>query len=200
MDQSYRFHMAILLLILLLVIQPNSAYGSCNCDDSQAKNQDKNGALVYKFVGIGSILIAGGIGIFMPLLLKNTRAFQPETPIHFLIKSFAAGIILATGFLHILPDAFESLTSPCLGENPWGNFPFSGFIAMMAAIFTLIMESIATGYHTRAELQKSQPLDDDMLEDNIASSTSSTGPAILLERSNSSNLIRSRIISQVIIN
>ncbi|KAL0306087.1 UNVERIFIED_CONTAM: Zinc transporter 1 [Sesamum radiatum] len=53
-----------------------------------------------------------------------------------MIKAFAAGVILATGFIHILPDAFRTLTSPCLGENPWGKFPFAGFVAMMAAIGT----------------------------------------------------------------
>nr|POE75036.1 isoform 2 of zinc transporter 8 [Quercus suber] len=50
-----------------------------------------------------------------------------------MIKAFAAGVILATGFIHILPDAFESLSSPCLGQNPWGNFPFTGFVAMLSA-------------------------------------------------------------------
>ncbi|KAK0598791.1 hypothetical protein LWI29_038032 [Acer saccharum] len=73
------------------------------------------------------------------------------------IKAFAAGVILATGFIHILPDAFESLTSPCLNENPWRRFPFSGFVAMMSAIGTLMIDSFVTGYYRRQHFDDHKP-------------------------------------------
>lgn len=208
-------NMAILVLPLVVIVQvePIFVYGiSCTSScDSPAKNrqeeEQENGThnnLVYKLVGIAAILVAGAIGVTMPLLLRNIKALRPETPIHFLVKAFAAGVILATGFIHILPDAFDSLTSPCLSKKPWSNFPFAGFIAMMAAILTLTMEALATGYQTRSELQKPQPLDhyrdhDDMENNNSAGHVHAPGSAILmLERSNSSTLLRTRIISQVL--
>ncbi|RZC86348.1 hypothetical protein C5167_007534 [Papaver somniferum] len=46
-----------------------------------------------------------------------------------------------TGFIRILPDAFDDLASPCLQENPRGNFPFTGFLGMVFVTF-------ATGYYT----------------------------------------------------
>ncbi|CAK7356420.1 unnamed protein product [Dovyalis caffra] len=122
----------------------------------------------------------------------------------FLIKAFAAGVILATGFIHILPDAFGSLTSPCLGQNPWGRFPFAGFVAMLSAIGTLMMESFATGYHKRFELRKPQQISGDHEEngvgsdDNGASGGHIHGPVFALKRTNSSDLIRHRIVSQVL--
>jgi zinc transporter 1/2/3 len=111
-------------------------------------------------------------------------------------------VILGTGFIHILPDAFESLTSPCLGQNPWEKFPFAGFVAMLSAIGTLMMESFATGYHKRLELRKPQPVSGDHEEnsdqdDNGAAGVHIRGPAFALKRTNSSDLNRHRIVSQV---
>ena len=30
------------------------------------------------------------------------------------VKAFGAGVILATGFVHMFPDAMNSFTNPCL--------------------------------------------------------------------------------------
>ncbi|OAY76870.1 Zinc transporter 8 [Ananas comosus] len=74
---------------------------------------------------------------------------RPETDVFFVVKAFAAGVILATGFIHILPDAFDKLTSSCLPDSPWQDFPFAGFGAMVAAIATLVVDTLATGYFNR---------------------------------------------------
>ena len=34
----------------------------------------------------------------------------------FMLKAFGAGVILATGFIHMWPDANESFSNSCLGE------------------------------------------------------------------------------------
>ncbi|OVA12741.1 Zinc/iron permease [Macleaya cordata] len=82
-----------------------------------------------KIAAFASILVAGAFGVCLPVLGRTTiPALHPDKSIFFLIKGFAAGVILATGFIHILPDAFDDLTNPCLNENPWGNFPFTGFV------------------------------------------------------------------------
>lgn len=41
-------------------------------------------------------------------------------------------MIVAIGFIHILPDTFESLMSPCLGQKPWGDFLFTGLVAIIS--------------------------------------------------------------------
>lgn len=168
----------------------------CICE-TQNKDENKSlEAVRYKVVAIASILVTSAIGVCLPLLLKNVSALRPEKAFYFLVKAFAAGVILATGFLHILPDAYDSLKSPCLSENPWGGFPFTGFIAMMAAILTLMMEAFATGYHRRSELRKAQPVDGD--EENEGGNGGHVhGSGFVLERSNSSDQIRHRVISQV---
>ncbi|KAI3824998.1 hypothetical protein L1987_06473 [Smallanthus sonchifolius] len=40
------------------------------------------------------------------------------------------------------------LSSSCLADNPWQKFPFTGFVAMLSAIFTLMVDSMATSMYT----------------------------------------------------
>nr|GMD34593.1 zinc transporter 5-like [Ipomoea batatas] len=132
--------------LVLLTLFPTTVRGECTCE-SEEEDRDKSLALKYKLGAIASILVASAIGVSFPVLGKSAvPALSPERNLFFIIKAFAAGVILSTGFIHVLPDAFESLTSPCLKENPWGKFPFSGFVAMVAAIATLIVDTCATSY------------------------------------------------------
>ncbi|CAJ2668421.1 unnamed protein product [Trifolium pratense] len=131
--------------ILILLIIPTLIAAECTCD-KEDEDRNKAKALFYKIAALISILIASAIGVFIPLLGKVIPALSPEKNIFFVIKAFAAGVILSTGFIHVLPDAFENLTSPCLNEHPWGDFPFTGFVAMCTAMGTLMVETYATAY------------------------------------------------------
>lgn len=196
MSSNLQFHLYRILTIssLFILFQPLLVSSRCICDKQYKDENSTSQAFTYKAVAMASILVASAIGVCLPLLVKNVSVLHPERAIHFLIKAFAAGVILATGFLHILPDAYDSLKSPCLSENPWGGFPFTGFIAMMSAILTLMMEAFATGYHRRSELRKAQPVNGD---DEETDGGQVHGSTVVLDRSNSSDLIRHRVISQV---
>ncbi|KAH7557867.1 hypothetical protein JRO89_XS11G0231300 [Xanthoceras sorbifolium] len=132
--------------------------GECTCGVESMEldiiNSKGEEALKFKLVGIATILVSGAVGVCLPLIGKKIPALRPENDIFFMVKAFAAGVILATGFIHILPEAFKSLTSPCLKENPWRSFPFAGFFAMMSAIGTLMIDSFATGYYRRQHFDK----------------------------------------------
>jgi len=124
--------------------------GDCTCDiQSQQQHKSRSESLKYKLIAIVSILVAGTIGVGLPQFGRKFEALRPESDIFFMVKAFAAGVILATGYIHILPDAFNNLTSPCLKQSPLGNFPFTGFVAMMSSIGTLMVDSFATGYYKR---------------------------------------------------
>ncbi|XP_068655436.1 zinc transporter 8-like [Aristolochia californica] len=127
------------------------AEGECDSGDT---DRNKSAALKLKLAAIASILVAGSIGVSLPFLGRVIQALSPEKDFFFIIKAFAAGVILATALVHILPDAFENLSSPCLNEIPWGKFPFSGFIAMLSAIGTLMVDSFATGYFNRTHFNQ----------------------------------------------
>ncbi|KFK44912.1 hypothetical protein AALP_AA1G318900 [Arabis alpina] len=117
---------------------------------SDHKCIDKNKALDLKLIAIFTILITSLIGVCLPFFARSIPAFQPEKSHFLIVKSFASGIILSTGFMHVLPDSFAMLSSPCLNDNPWHKFPFTGFVAMLSAVFTLMVDSITTSVFTKS--------------------------------------------------
>ncbi|XVE48440.1 hypothetical protein DITRI_Ditri01bG0002500 [Diplodiscus trichospermus] len=195
-------------VFLSLLCLPILVSADCTSENDNSSNKTK--ALKYKLVAITSILFAGALGVSLPVLAKKIPAFRPENNIFFLIKAFAAGVILATGFVHILPDAYQSLSSPCLSEKPWGVFPFSGFLAMVSAIVTMMIDTFATSFYNRSHFNKALPVngDEEMIgehEGHVHVHTHAThghshGSTLPSEDSRSSHhhIIRQRIISQVL--
>jgi zinc transporter 1/2/3 len=106
-------------------------------------------------------LIAGAVGVAIPLVgRKRLRGNDGSAGgggsssssgggTFVLAKAFAAGVILATGFVHMMHDAEEKFADPCLPPAPWRRFPFPGFIAMLAALGTLVMEFVGTRFYER---------------------------------------------------
>ncbi|XP_074314450.1 zinc transporter 1-like [Silene latifolia] len=126
---SSKYLIFTILIITLIHITPLLA-GECTCDQEDIDSHiDK--------------------GVTIPILGKHIPALHPDKSLFFLIKSFAAGVILSTGFIHILPDAFESLSNPCLKDNPWASFPFTGLAAMVGAIGTLMIDALATSHYRK---------------------------------------------------
>ena len=152
--QTCSFNLLKICFVLILLLPSISC--DCACDAEVKENDNNNAALKYKLGSIACILVASAVGVCIPLLGKKVPALRPENDIFFIIKAFAAGVILATGFIHILPDAFSDLTSPCLNQNPWGNFPFTGFFAMVSAIGTLMVDAYASSYYNKLHFNKQQ--------------------------------------------
>ncbi|XP_066363605.1 zinc transporter 4-like [Miscanthus floridulus] len=130
----------------------------CDCSDDAAAGRDKAGALRLKVVAIFCILAGGAVGAAVPSLGHSKfPALRPDTDLFLAVKAFAGGVILATGLVHILPAAFDALDSPCLvatGAGPWNRFPFTGMVAMLVAIATLMEDTVATGYFRRTVARK----------------------------------------------
>ncbi|CAL9134168.1 unnamed protein product [Musa acuminata var. zebrina] len=196
------FFLAVLLLPLLV-------HGDCECSTDEA-GRDKKKALPLKIAAIFSILVCGSIGVCIPILGKWWPALHPEKDVFFVIKSFAAGVILATGFVHILPDAFVGLTSSCLDPSPWQKFPFAGFGAMVAAIATLMLDTVATGYFSRSHSARARTaaVTDETMADmeaphgmhghNDVHVHSHANHGHIHEDPSAQQLIRHRVISQVL--
>lgn len=195
------------LTILSSLVVATVVSGNCGSEDDDGS--DKNEALKFKVAAIASVLGAGAIGVSLPILGRRFQVLRPENDVFFMIKAFAAGVILATGLVHILPDAFRSLTSPCLGENPWGKFPFAGFVAMMAAIGTLMVDTVATSFYKNMHFDKSKlvSVDEEAAADDHAGhvhvhthATHGHAHGAAGVPSVTTDLVRQRIISQVCIN
>ncbi|ESW17980.1 hypothetical protein PHAVU_006G003300 [Phaseolus vulgaris] len=192
-------------ILIFLVVLPILVRAECTCD-AEDEDRDKGKAMRYKITALISILIASAIGVCIPLLGKVIPALSPEKDIFFIIKAFAAGVILATGFIHVLPDAFENLTSPCLKEHPWGDFPFTGFVAMCTAMGTLMVDTYATAYFQKHHSKEIHSENGDVEkeaghEGHVHLHTHAThghahGP--VHSDDHSSQLLRHRVISQVL--
>ncbi|CAN6177801.1 unnamed protein product [Urochloa humidicola] len=146
---------------------------SCAPSRGEAEEcRDEEAALGLKMVAVAAILVSGATGVAIPLLGRRWRAraaraggvgggggaaapssSSPSSTtgvsvggggLFVLAKAFAAGVILATGFVHVLDDANDALTDPCLPAVPWRRFPFPGFVAMLAALGTLVVDFVGT--------------------------------------------------------
>ncbi|XP_047095626.1 zinc transporter 7-like [Lolium rigidum] len=119
--------------------------------------QDDAAALRLKWVAMAAILLAGVAGVGLPLAGRKRRAVQTGTAVFVTAKAFAAGVILATGFVHMLHDSDHALSSPCLPAEHWRSFPFPGFVAMLAALATLVLDVLVTRFYEgkhRAEVAR----------------------------------------------
>ncbi|KAK9390630.1 Zinc/iron permease [Lipomyces mesembrius] len=121
---------------------------------------------------IGSVFIvlaASAFAVFLPLaihrLLKSGTKSATTEWILVIIKQFGAGVIVATAFIHLLPDAFETFANSCIGELSFDAWP--GAIAMIGVLATFSIENIGHRIvserikHVRARLAKdaaSEPL------------------------------------------
>ncbi|KAI3436914.1 uncharacterized protein J3R85_005955 [Psidium guajava] len=106
-------------------------------------------ALKLKVVAITAILVTSMIGVGLPLFSREVPALRPDGRVFVIVKAFASGVILATGYMHVMPDSFDDLRSMCLPEVPWRKFPFTTFVAMLSAIVTLMVDSYAMAYYKK---------------------------------------------------
>ncbi|XP_028761870.1 fe(2+) transport protein 1-like [Neltuma alba] len=137
----------LLTIVFFLVLFSTVSSSVATCESKyEATCHDKKEALKFKLIAICSILIASMIGVCLPIFSRFVPALKPDRNLFLLVKAFASGVILATGYMHVLPDSFDDLRSECLPENPWHRFPFTTFVAMLAAIFTLMVDSFSIGY------------------------------------------------------
>ncbi|KAL7131276.1 hypothetical protein ABFS83_13G187400 [Erythranthe nasuta] len=118
------------------------------------KCRNKPEALKLKLIAIASILVTSTIGVCLPLFSRAVPSLQPDRDLFVLVKAFASGVILATGYMHVLPDSFDSLTSECLPEYPWKKFPFTTFVAMLSAVLTLMVDSYAMSFYRKNNITK----------------------------------------------
>ncbi|KAH7836335.1 hypothetical protein Vadar_000026 [Vaccinium darrowii] len=139
------------LLILSLLISTAVACASGECEaDSSRGCHDKSKALHLKLIAIPTILVASMVGICLPLFTRSVKSLSPDTDLFLIVKAFSSGVILATGYMHVLPDSFDDLKSECLPRNPW-KYPFTTLVAMVAAVLTMMVDSFALCYYRKKD-------------------------------------------------
>ncbi|XP_015075707.1 zinc transporter 6, chloroplastic [Solanum pennellii] len=111
--------------------------------------RDGSAATNLKLISIFVIFFTSVIGITLPVFLA--RFLFHGKPVHdkaiLIIKCFAAGVILSTSLVHVLPDAFTAL-SDCqvTSRHPWKDFPFSGLVTLIGVLTALLVDLTATSH------------------------------------------------------
>ena len=93
--------------------------------------------ITFKMISIISVLIIGVIGGLFSLSLSESRNSRRFFSIG---NAFAAGVFLAAGLLHMLPDANE-------GFKQFGDFPWAYLGCAIGFIMILFMERVVLAGH-----------------------------------------------------
>ncbi|XVF20333.1 hypothetical protein REPUB_Repub11eG0189200 [Reevesia pubescens] len=110
--------------------------------------RDGAAATHLKLISLTIIFLTSIIGISSPVLMA--RYFQGK-PVYdkaiLIIKCFAAGVILSTSLVHVLPEAFTAL-SDChvASRHPWKDFPFAGLVTLVGALLALFVDLTASSH------------------------------------------------------
>lgn len=199
-----KFLLTLFFLFLSLSLHASAAAASSpECSSgSTGECRDKVKALVLKLVAIAAIFATSMIGVCLPFLSRKIPALQPDKDLFILVKAFASGVILATGYMHVMPDSFDCLTSECLPENPWRKFPFTTFVAMLSAILTLMVDSYAMSYYRKHNFpgNRARPIDEN--NKNVELESQDFGHChgndeFKVNDDNASQLLRYRVVAQV---
>lgn len=203
MASSKAYYKLFTITILLLSFTLTCLAGNAeNADVSECKaelgdSSCRNNKVAYKLkiIAIPSILAASMFGVSIPLFSSYIPGLNPEGNVFVIAKALASGVILATGFMHVLPDSFNDLNSKCLPEDPWRKFPFTTLIAMVSALLTLMVDAFFMSVITRnreGEVKTiqngSNSLDVEILEN---------GSNVVEKQDETSHLLRKKVIAQV---
>ncbi|EMG49921.1 hypothetical protein G210_5129 [Candida maltosa Xu316] len=88
------------------------------------------------------IFALSSLGSMFPLVSRRYTKLQVPSWVFFICRYFGSGVILATGFIHLLADASETLTEPCLGGT-FEEYPWAEAIALIAVFLVFTFDSIA---------------------------------------------------------
>lgn len=109
-----------------------------------ASENDYNGLDNLRILSVFMILLSSAIGSFFPLLSSRYSFIRLPDWCWFIAKFFGSGVIVATGFIHLLQPANEALSDECLGEN-WNAYPYA-FGICLVSLFLLFFSEIVTHY------------------------------------------------------
>ncbi|XP_013596704.1 PREDICTED: fe(2+) transport protein 2-like [Brassica oleracea var. oleracea] len=191
----------ILLIIFTFTVSPAISTAPKDCDIGlENPCISKSKALPLKIVAIVAILTTSLIGVMTPLFSRYISFIHPDGNGFMILKCFSSGIILGTGFMHVLPDSFEMLSSKCLNDDPWHKFPFAGFFAMVSGLVTLAIDSVTTSLYTVKNTVGQEP-EEYGVDQEKATHTSHGYGVVLATKDNGSSdpqLLRYRVIAMVL--
>ncbi|KAJ3237315.1 hypothetical protein HDU81_009651 [Chytriomyces hyalinus] len=123
-------------------------------------------SLSFHIAGVFILLAVAALGITATMHLasadvKDQKSASLLARILQLLKMFGIGVIAATAWIHLLPDAFESFGNPCLDAG-WASYGtgYVGVFGLIAAFITQLVAMVASGYNRGCHAKSSTDNED----------------------------------------
>jgi zinc transporter 1/2/3 len=110
---------------------------------------DYDGRDNLRVLALFMILISSAVGSFFPLLSSKYSFIRLPNWCWFIAKFFGSGVIIATGFIHLLEPAADALGNECLGGT-FADYPWAFGICLMSLFALFLSEMIAHYYVAKA--------------------------------------------------
>lgn len=121
-------------------------------DDSCTSASDYNGEhWGARISSVFVILVTSGFGTFLPILSSKYSFIRLPSWVFFIAKYFGSGVIVATGFIHLLQPANEALSTECLG-GVWVEYPMA-FAFCLISLFFLFFSELMTFHYVDQKIQ-----------------------------------------------
>eukprot|EP00128_Syssomonas_multiformis_P013770 Colp12_sorted_trinity150504_noHs@15976 len=116
-----------------------SNYTSFLCSQTKVQNYD----LGLHIGAIFIIIAVSLLGVLLPLVGRFSKRLALNRHVILYGRMFGIGVVLATGFVHLIPPAVTHLTSPCLPEI-WNTTytAFAGAFALGGAMLVQLIEYV----------------------------------------------------------
>ncbi|KAK9768223.1 hypothetical protein K7432_001300 [Basidiobolus ranarum] len=100
--------------------------------------------LKQHIIGAVVVLITSVVGVFLPFLMIKLFKISVDSFAVNLGRHFGTGVVISTGFVHMMPEAIASLTHVCQSEFFHQYPPLAGAIAMAAALLNQLLEYLVS--------------------------------------------------------
>ncbi|KAG5351651.1 hypothetical protein C0989_005423 [Termitomyces sp. Mn162] len=110
-----------------------------------------------RIVVMTAILLISLFAVSFPGLSKRLPFLKISHLVFFIGKHFGTGVILATAFCHLLPDAFASLQKPDVDRTYNGISKWTGLIILGSILAIFLVEYISTSFVDHLHSKPSAP-------------------------------------------
>ncbi|KFY38974.1 hypothetical protein V495_06257 [Pseudogymnoascus sp. VKM F-4514 (FW-929)] len=106
--------------------------------EATCERKDRDYNIKLRIGLIFPMLFASALAVYAPLIMKNILKMNGSGIVFTIIKQFGTGVIIATGFVHLLTHAELMFSNECLGEL--GYEATTTAIAMAGAFIAFLIE------------------------------------------------------------
>lgn len=128
--------------------------GGTNCSTQAIVTQYN---LSDHIAGVFIVLGVSCVGVLLTIVLGTNKKITNNKRLLFalqILKFFGIGVIAATAWIHILPDAFTIFTDPCLlNQGEWGVYG-SSYVGLFGLTASYVVQGFEFCTITRREAKK----------------------------------------------